>query len=126
MKTKRQSGLARIKLCLFSHDISYFVAGKSKDLDEVRIIRKVVGRPVDRSVCLAALNLSRWDIHLAIKIIKLVTQVYEEQGIKLEVNQSSTLDILQQNEWDVAKAANAILHRDQQYFWPGLQVTETY
>ena len=24
---------------------------------------------------------------------------------------------LQENEWDVSKAADAILHRDQQYFW---------
>ena len=96
--------------------MSKFVLGKSKDLDEVRIIRKVVGRPVDRSVCMSALTLSRWDIHLAIKIIKLVNRVYEEQGIRLELNQESTLDILQENDWDVSKAADAILHRDQQYF----------
>jgi hypothetical protein len=63
-----------------------------------------------------ALTLSRWDIHLAIKIIKLVNLVYEEQGIRLELNQESTLDILQENDWDVSKAADAILHRDQQYF----------
>ena len=93
-----------------------FVPGKSKDLDEVRIIRKVVGRPVDRLVCMSALTLSRWDIHLAIKIIKLVNLVYEEQGIRLELNQESTLDILQENDWDVSKASDAILHRDQQYF----------
>ncbi len=89
---------------------------RSKDLDEVRIIRKVVGRAVDRNVCMSALSLSRWDIHLAIKIVRLVHQVYDEQGIKLEVTQESTLDILQENDWDVAKAAEAILNRDQQYF----------
>jgi hypothetical protein len=65
---------------------------------------------------MSALTLSRWDIHLAIKIIKLVNLVYEEQGIRLELNQESTLDILQENDWDVSKAADAILHRDQQYF----------
>ena len=81
------------------------ISGKSKDLDEVRIIRKVVGRQVDRQMCMAALSLSRWDIHLAIKIIRLVNQVYDEQGIRLEVNQ-----------WDVDRAVNAILNRDQQYF----------
>ena len=66
---------------------------------------------------MAALSLSRWDIHLAIKIVRLVNQVYDEQGIRLELNHDSTLKILQENEWDVAKAADAILHRDQQYFW---------
>jgi hypothetical protein len=65
---------------------------------------------------MSALSLSRWDIHLAIKIVRLVHQVYDEQGIKLEVTQESTLDILQENDWDVAKAAEAILNRDQQYF----------
>jgi len=97
-------------------DFIVFVSGKSKDLDEVRIIRKVVGRQVDRQVCMSALSLSRWDIHLAIKIVRLVNQVYDEQGIRLELNHDSTLKILQENEWDVAKAADAILHRDQQYF----------
>ena len=67
-------------------------------------------------MCMAALSLSRWDIHLAIKIIRLVNQVYDEQGIRLEVNHDSTLKILQENEWDVDRAVNAILTRDQQYF----------
>jgi hypothetical protein len=65
---------------------------------------------------MSALSLSCWDIHLAIKIVRLVHQVYDEQGVKLEVTQKSTLDILQENDWDVAKAAEAILNRDQQYF----------
>jgi hypothetical protein len=44
---------------------------------------------------MSALSLSRWDIHLAIKIVKLVNQVYDEQGIQLELNHDSTLKILQ-------------------------------
>jgi hypothetical protein len=31
---------------------------------------------------------------------------------------------LQENDWDVAKAAEAILNRDQQYFW--LKLTHSW
>jgi len=71
------------------------------DSDEVRIMTKVLGGvSSDKNDCLAALNISDWNIHKAIKIIKLKRLVPA-----LDPSLSELKISLMNNDWDITKAA---------------------
>ncbi|XP_026280289.1 activated Cdc42 kinase-like isoform X4 [Frankliniella occidentalis] len=79
--------------------------GKARgiDSDEVRIMGKVLGNNVHVEACLAALNAADWDVHRAIKLVRLQTLL------------QSSLDLadcgqaLDSCGWDVARAASWLL-----------------
>ena len=73
--------------------------------DEVRLMMKVLDRakPDD---CLKTLQLTNWDMHHAIKLVKL------KKLIKVDrVTDDDMLSTLQNEDWDVAKAARHIMKR---------------
>jgi hypothetical protein len=74
--------------------------------DEVRIMMKVMGSCVQAEDCLSALNLTQWNIHHAIKLVKL------KNLIKVDyVTDNEMLATLHAEGWDVAKAAGYIMKR---------------
>ena len=99
--------------------------GGGLESDEVRIMSKVLGGGgADRAGCLQALDLTDWNVHRAIKLVKLKTLV-NKAGVKdneMKVN-TSLLFYLQNyqlcmfqlalinQEWDVSRAAGEIMNR---------------
>lgn len=66
--------------------------------------------------CLSTLNVADWNVHRAIKLVKLQYLLNSTSSIpsSLPVNQivsSAHLSALESNNWDVSKAANAIMSR---------------
>lgn len=77
------------------------------DSDEVRIMSKVLGGvTTDKVGCLQALDLTDWNVHRAIKIVKLKALVH-----KAGVKDNEMKIALINHEWDVAKAAGEIMKR---------------
>jgi len=75
--------------------------------DEVRIMSKVLGGvTTDKVGCLQALDLTDWNVHRAIKIVKLKALVH-----KAGVKDNEMKIALINHEWDVAKAAGEIMKR---------------
>ncbi len=83
-----------------------FFAGDAGACDEVRIMLKVMGRNAHAEDCLSALNLTNWNIHQAIKLVKL------KQLIKADtISDEEMLVALESEAWEVAKAASLIMKR---------------
>jgi len=75
--------------------------------DEVRIMSKVLGGiSADKAGCLLALNLTDWNVHRAIKIVKLKALVHKT-GVKDNEMKLALIN----NDWDVAKAAGEFVNR---------------
>jgi len=74
------------------------------DSDEVRIMSKVLGGvSCDKAGCLAALNITDWNVHKAIKIVKLKGLVQ-----KPGVTDSELKISLMNSDWDVAGAVSIL------------------
>jgi len=74
------------------------------DSDEVRIMSKVLGGvSCDRNDCLSALNITDWNVHKAIKIVKLKGLLQKPGLTHSEIKIS-----LMNSDWDVARAAALI------------------
>ena len=76
---------------------------KDADCDEVRIMMKVLGRCANAGDCFNALHMTQWDMHHAIKFVKL------KNLIKANVSNEDMLTRLHIENWDVAKAASSIM-----------------
>merc|ERR1719419_568421 len=75
--------------------------------DEVRIMSKVLGGvTTDKLGCLQALDLTDWNVHRAIKIVKLKALIHKP-GVKDNEMKLALIN----HEWDVAKAAGEIMKR---------------
>lgn len=79
--------------------------GKARgvDSDEVRIMGKVLGNNVHVDACLAALNAADWDVHRAIKLVRL--QALLQSSLDL----ADCGQALDSCGWDVARAASWLL-----------------
>ncbi|CAH0753254.1 unnamed protein product [Bemisia tabaci] len=93
-------------------------SGKARgiDSDEVRIMRKVLGlSKVTDEQCLSTLNVADWNVHRAIKLVKLQCLLNSGSSLSsLPSNQivsSTHLSALESTNWDVSKAATLILSR---------------
>lgn len=73
--------------------------------DEVRLMCKVLGQDVSADNCLRALEFTNWDVGSAIKICKVQKVVIGAEFIACN-------DALVANGWDEKKAAQWILHQD--------------
>jgi len=74
------------------------------DSDEVRIMSKVLGGVTcDKTDCLSALNITDWNVHKAIKIVKLKGLVQNP-----DVTDSELKISLMNCDWDVAEALTTI------------------
>lgn len=73
--------------------------------DEVRIMGKVLGPKVSEESRLSALNSTNWDVHRAIKLSRLDALL----SAHLEADISAKLNALEDNGWDVARAASFLL-----------------
>ncbi|KAL9921180.1 activated Cdc42 kinase-like isoform 1-T1 [Glossina fuscipes fuscipes] len=73
------------------------------DSDEVRIMVKVLGKDATPERCLASLEFINWDVHKAIKILKL-------QNIlnTLNLTLAETVDHLQSCDWDLHTTARRL------------------
>uniref|UniRef100_A0A1A9VEI8 non-specific protein-tyrosine kinase n=1 Tax=Glossina austeni TaxID=7395 RepID=A0A1A9VEI8_GLOAU len=73
------------------------------DSDEVRIMVKVLGKDTTPERCLASLEFINWDVHKAIKILKL-------QNIlnTLNLTLADTVDHLQSCDWDLHTTARRL------------------
>ncbi len=86
--------------------------GKKKSIrdkgssDSVRIMQKVLGG-CGADSCLYALDATDWDIHRAIKLVKLRNLV-KAPGI---LTDSDLRVALQTRDWDVAKAASVLMKK---------------
>ncbi|CAK1554789.1 unnamed protein product [Leptosia nina] len=74
--------------------------------DEVRIINKVINGKVSPEECLEALEFTDWNVHIAIKLLKMKITVADSTETKFEDFQRE----LEKAEGDVAKAAIAIIN----------------
>eukprot|EP00092_Neocalanus_flemingeri_P101629 GFUD01129951.1.p1 GENE.GFUD01129951.1~~GFUD01129951.1.p1 ORF type:complete len:1100 (+),score=246.67 GFUD01129951.1:50-3349(+) len=75
--------------------------------DEVRIMSKVLGGvTTDKAGCLQALDLTDWNVHRAIKLVKLKALI-NKPGVKDNEMKLALIN----HEWDVAKAAGEIMKR---------------
>ncbi|XP_064641830.1 activated Cdc42 kinase-like isoform X2 [Lineus longissimus] len=72
--------------------------------DEVRLMQRVLSKEVTIGDCLNALDETRWDVHNAIKYVKL-RQVLSLQCGDIDVCKEALL----RSNWDVAKAANFMI-----------------
>jgi hypothetical protein len=76
----------------------------SGDCDEVRLMRKLLSKNVTADECVDALSQTQWDVHSAIKLIKLdqllSTGLADEQNCK---------QALMECRWDVQQAATRLL-----------------
>lgn len=80
---------------------------RGQESDEVRIMSKVLGSAgADQSSYTAALDLSEWNVHRAIKVVKLRTMV-QLPGI----HDNEMKMALQARDWDVGKAANDLIKK---------------
>ncbi|XP_055374103.1 activated Cdc42 kinase-like isoform X2 [Condylostylus longicornis] len=70
---------------------------RGTDSDEVRIMLKVLGKEVSPHKCINALEITEWDVHKAIKIIKL-------QNITNMKALNEVQKILQEHDWDLQTA----------------------
>ncbi|KAJ9589855.1 hypothetical protein L9F63_017010 [Diploptera punctata] len=90
--------------------------GKARgvDSDEVRIMGKVLGPEVSAECCIAALNVSNWDVHRAIKVARLhnLLQVSADSEI-VNTDFVSCNEALEACGWDVARAASWVLAQEQ-------------
>ncbi|XP_034238615.1 activated Cdc42 kinase-like isoform X4 [Thrips palmi] len=79
--------------------------GKARgvDSDEVRIMGKVLGNNVHVDACLNALNAADWDVHRAIKLVRL--QALLQSSLDL----ADCGQALDSCGWDVARAASWLL-----------------
>ncbi|XP_059614763.1 activated Cdc42 kinase-like isoform X3 [Phlebotomus argentipes] len=71
---------------------------RGAESDEVRIMIKVLGKKIPPEMCLETLELVDWDVHKAIKIMKL-------SNMCNVTTLGTCMDVLQENEWDLPKAA---------------------
>uniref|UniRef100_A0A1B0GJE2 Tyrosine-protein kinase pr2 n=1 Tax=Lutzomyia longipalpis TaxID=7200 RepID=A0A1B0GJE2_LUTLO len=71
---------------------------RGAESDEVRIMIKVLGKKIPPEMCLETLELVDWDVHKAIKIMKL-SNMCNVSALGL------CMDVLQENEWDLPRAA---------------------
>ena len=76
---------------------------RDPDCDEVRIMMKVLGRCANAGDCFNALHMTQWNMHHAIKFVKL------KNLIKANVSSEDMLTRLHIENWNVAKAANSIM-----------------
>ncbi|PSN56233.1 Tyrosine-protein kinase PR2 [Blattella germanica] len=90
--------------------------GKARgiDSDEVRIMGKVLGAEVSAECCVAALNVSNWDVHRAIKLARLhnLLQVSVDSEM-VSCDFAACNEALESCGWDVARAASWVLAREQ-------------
>ncbi|XP_075211911.1 activated Cdc42 kinase-like [Lycorma delicatula] len=73
--------------------------------DEVRIMGKVLGPKVSEESRLVALNATNWDVHRAIKLSRLDALL----PVHIGADTVSKLSALEDNSWDVARAASFLL-----------------
>ena len=85
-------------------------AGKTmgRESDEVRIMKKVLGNmpDLDSSTCVQALDVTDWNVHHAIKLIK-IKNLIKAPGL----SDNEMKVALQTRDWDVAKAANVLMKK---------------
>lgn len=82
---------------------------RGQESDEVRIMSKVLGNVgVDQATYTAALDLSEWNVHRAIKVVKLRAMV-QQQVPGIQDNEMKMA--LQTRDWDVSKAANDLMKK---------------
>lgn len=79
---------------------------RSLDSDEVRIMKKVLGAEMESAKCAAALDATDWNVHHAIKLIK-IKNLIKAPGI----SDAEMKVALQTRDWDVAKAANVLMKK---------------
>ncbi|XP_055704547.1 activated Cdc42 kinase-like isoform X2 [Phlebotomus papatasi] len=71
---------------------------RGAESDEVRIMIKVLGKKIPPEMCLETLELVDWDVHKAIKIMKL-SNMCNVTALGM------CMELLQENEWDLPRAA---------------------
>ncbi|GAB0094581.1 tyrosine-protein kinase PR2 [Sergentomyia squamirostris] len=71
---------------------------RGAESDEVRIMIKVLGKKIPAERCLETLELVDWDVHKAIKIIKL-SNMCNVTALGM------CMDVLHENEWDLPRSA---------------------
>jgi len=78
--------------------------GRGVESDEVRIMSKVLGGvSADKAGCVHALDMTDWNVHRAIKIVKLKAMV-RKPGVKDNDMKVALIN----HEWDLTKAAGEI------------------
>jgi len=78
--------------------------GRGVESDEVRIMSKVLGgATADKAGCVHALDMTDWNVHRAIKIVKLKAMV-RKPGVKDNDMKVALIN----HEWDLTKAAGEI------------------
>ncbi|CAB3384897.1 Hypothetical predicted protein [Cloeon dipterum] len=73
--------------------------------DEVRIMTKVLGNAVSAKECVMALDVTKWDVHRAIKVARLQVLLGE-----CKTEMLVAYEALQQSNWDVARAAEWVIN----------------
>ncbi|XP_075165992.1 activated Cdc42 kinase-like [Haematobia irritans] len=73
------------------------------DSDEVRIMMKVLGKDSSPERCLKSLEFIEWDVHKAIKIIKLQNILKD-----IELNLPETVEYLLKYDWDLHTTARRL------------------
>lgn len=79
---------------------------RGSDSDEVRIMRKVLGVDIETDVCVSALDTTEWNVHHAIKLIK-IKNLIKAPGL----TENEMKVALQTRDWDVAKAASVLMKK---------------
>ena len=84
---------------------------KARDVgsDEVRIMKKVLGGDqVESEECVAALSLCEWNVHHAIKLVKVKKLIRAPPGLLTDADMRVAL---QTRDWDVSKAASVLMKK---------------
>lgn len=85
---------------------------RGTESDEVHIMQKVLAyENLPSEDCLAALNITEWDVHKAIKLAKLrLLLAKRAEGAKLdEIPFSETKSVLETTNWNLEQAVQAIM-----------------
>ena len=79
-----------------------------RESDEVRIMKKVLGNmpELESTTCVQALDVTDWNVHHAIKLIK-IKNLIKAPGL----SDNEMKVALQTRDWDVAKAANVLMKK---------------
>jgi len=87
---------------------------RGQDSDEVRIMGKVLGSEVSAECCVAALNISNWDVHQAIKLARLHNLLQATaDSVNANISFLTCNEALEACSWNVARAASWVLAQEQ-------------
>ena len=100
--------VSREDLLEFRPNLKKSTRGKNRgeSSDEVRIMKKVLGQDLDPAVGVKALDMTDWNVHHAIKLVKIKNLMRTSDLTDIDMKVA-----LQTRDWDIAKAAGVLMKK---------------